>query len=187
MSDTIEPPESERPVDPAPAAEPAAAMKPPEASPPAPTEPPEAGPPAPTEPPEAGPPAATEPPTASPPPATPPAAPPPMPGQPAMPPNTSNGFAVAALVLGILTIVFFFTFWFDWLMGALAIVFGALGIARANKGARQKGMAIAGLVCGAVGIVFSILFIVLIVNVANNSDVKDVINSVIQSLQTPSP
>ena len=110
-----------------------------------------------------------------------------MPGQPMMPVKRSNGFAVASLVLGILTIVFFFTFWFDWILGALAIVFGALGISRANKGSGQKGMAIAGLVCGAVGVVFSILFIALIVNVANNKDVQDVFSSVLQSLQTPSP
>jgi hypothetical protein len=94
---------------------------------------------------------------------------------------------VASLVLGILTVVFFFTIWLPWLLGALAIVFGALGISKANKGAGQKGMAIAGLVCGAVGIVISIAFVVLIVNVASDKNVQDVFSSVLQSLQTPSP
>jgi hypothetical protein len=153
MSDTMEPPNSERQVEPDPADEP---------------------------------PAAIEPPAASPPPAAPPAAPP-MPGQPAMPVSTSNGFAVASLVLGILTVVFFFTIWLPWLLGVLAIVFGAIGISKANKGAGQKGMAIAGLVCGAVGIVIAIAFVVVIVNVASDKNVQDVFSSVLQSLQTPSP
>lgn len=152
MSDTMEPPESDRPIEPEPAAEPPA----------------------------------VEPPAGAPPPAAPPAAPP-MPGQPAMPIGRSNGMAVASLVLGILTLVLFFTIWLPFVLGALAIVFGAVGISKANKGAGQKGMAIAGLVCGAVGIVMAILFVVFIVNFANSEGVQDVVNSVIQSIQTPSP
>ena len=110
-----------------------------------------------------------------------------MPGQPAMPVSRSNGMAVASLVLGILTLVLFFTIWLPFVLGALAIVFGALGISKANKGAGQKGMAIAGLICGAVGVVITIAFVALFVNVANNNDVQDVFSSVLQSLQTPSP
>lgn len=153
MSDMMEPPDNERPVEPESADEP---------------------------------PAAIEPPPASPPPAAPPAAPP-MPGQPAMPVGTSNGFAVASLVLGILTLVFFFTIFLPFVLGVLAIVFGALGISKANKGASQKGMAIAGLACGAVGVVIAIAFWALIVNVASDKNVQDVFSSVLQSLQTPSP
>jgi len=112
-----------------------------------------------------------------------PTAPPPMPGAPAVAPaSESNGFAVAALVLGILSLVMFFTIWLPFLLGVLAIVFGSLGISRANKiGGKQKGLAIAGLVCGAVGMVIAILFIVLIVNVASDPDFQDVINSLVQS------
>ena len=112
-----------------------------------------------------------------------PTAPPPMPGAPAMAMTTeSNGFAVAALVLGILSLVLFFTIWIPFLLGVLAIVFGALGISRANKiGGKQKGLAIAGLVCGAVGMVIAVLFIVLIVNVTNDPEFQDVINSLVQS------
>ena len=99
-----------------------------------------------------------------------PVAPPPLPGAPAVAyaPPASNGFAVAALVLGIVALVMFFTVWLPILLGALAIVFGALGISKANKmGGRQKGLAIAGLVCGAAAIVIGILFVVVIVNVFN--------------------
>jgi len=112
-----------------------------------------------------------------------PAAPPPMPGTPGMAPaGGSNGFAVAALVLGILSLVMFFTIWLPFLLGVLAIVFGALGISRANRiGGKQKGLAIAGLVCGAVGMVLAIVFIVLIVNVASDQNVQDIFSSFIQS------
>ena len=112
-----------------------------------------------------------------------PAAPPPMPGAPGMAiASASNGFAVAALVLGILSLVMFFTIWLPFLLGVLAIVFGALGITRANRiGGKQKGLAIAGLVCGAVGMVLAILFIVLIVNVASDQNVQDIFSSFIQS------
>jgi hypothetical protein len=86
----------------------------------------------------------------------------PAPPPPAVP--TSNGIAVASLVLGILAVVLFFTIWIPVVLGILAIVFGALGISKTNKqGAPQKGLAIAGLVCGAAGIALAILFIVFVI------------------------
>lgn len=110
-----------------------------------------------------------------------PAAPPPMPGAPVGVPKRSNGFAVASLVLGILTLVMFFAVWIPILMGILAVVFGGIGISRANKGAGQKGLAIAGLVCGAVGMLAAILFIVVIVNVVNDPEFQEVVTSILQS------
>jgi hypothetical protein len=56
-----------------------------------------------------------------------------------------NGMGTAALVLGILS------FLCGWILGLLAIIFGAIGIARANRGeATNKGMAVAGLILGIV-------------------------------------
>lgn len=109
-------------------------------------------------------------------------APPPMPGAPAVAARSSNGMAVAALVCGILSIVLFFTVWIPVILGILAIVFGAVGIGRANKGAPQKGLAIAGLVCGALGIAFAILFIVAIVRTVNDPEVQDIFTSIMQSI-----
>ncbi len=118
-------------------------------------------------------------------PTTPAAAPPPMPGAPAVAVPAKNGIAVAALVCGILSIVLFFTVWLPIILGILAIVFGAVGIGRANAGAPSKGMAIAGLVCGVVGILFMVAFIVLIVRTANDPNVQDFISSVIESVSPP--
>jgi hypothetical protein len=105
------------------------------------------------------------------------------PNIPAMPPmqppvvyvqqgTQTNGLAVASLVLGILGVVLFWTVWGGVILGVLAIVFGAVGRGRANRGAPNKGMATAGLVLGIVGLVGSILFVILVVNAVNNTQTK---------------
>lgn len=55
-----------------------------------------------------------------------------------------NGIATASLVLGILAL-------FLPILGILAVIFGGIGISKANQGASGKGLAIAGLVLGIVG------------------------------------
>lgn len=60
---------------------------------------------------------------------------------------TTNGFAVASLVLGIV--------WLWWIGSVLAIIFGSIAIGQINRSnGRQtgKGMAVAGLVLGIVGV-----------------------------------
>lgn len=99
----------------------------------------------------------------------PPVPPPPPPG---VPPSgapqivyqttPSNGMAVASLVLGILTVVLSWTVWLAWILGVLAIVFGAIGRGKARQGAPNGGMATAGLILGIVGFVLSILIVVAI-------------------------
>jgi hypothetical protein len=64
------------------------------------------------------------------------------------------GFSIAALVLGIIGL-----FVLPWLLGPLAIIFGALGL---NRGGR--GMAIAGLVLGVIDLVLWVLFLFILVS-----------------------
>lgn len=75
------------------------------------------------------------------------------------PPRTSaNGFAIASMVLGIV--------WIYWIGSALAVVFGhiALRQMRRNPYEGGRGMAIAGLVLGYVGIgIVSLLIVVVVV------------------------
>lgn len=63
-----------------------------------------------------------------------------------------NGLGKGSLICGILAVVFSFIpvlNWFTWPLGVLAIVFGAIGWSRVNKGqATNKSMAVAGLVLG---------------------------------------
>jgi uncharacterized membrane protein len=77
----------------------------------------------------------------------------------------SNGIGTAAGVVGIIAIVLIFIPYLDFLgvvLGLLAIVFGGLGVSRANRmGGRGKGMAVTGLVLGIIAVaLFAILLII---------------------------
>jgi len=70
--------------------------------------------------------------------------------------GTSNGFCVASLVLGIIGIPAFCAI----IPGVLAIVFGLIGynqVSKSGEGGSGKGMAIAGMICGGVGLVFGLM------------------------------
>ena len=82
---------------------------------------------------------------------------PPLPTAPA--PSRANGLAVASLVLGILATVLFFTIVFPIIFGLLAVIFGAVAWRKANQGAEHRGLAIAGLILGLVGIAAMIAFV----------------------------
>ena len=73
-----------------------------------------------------------------------------------------NGIGVAALVFGVVALVLVILLLFSPLgafLGLLAILFGILGLIRANRGeADNRGQAVAGLITGAVALLFGILF-----------------------------
>lgn len=79
----------------------------------------------------------------------------------------NDGFAVTSLVTGILSIVLFWLWPLALILGVLALVFGLISY---NK--KKSGMALAGTICGGVGLVFMIIFVVWAVVV-----VKDAIES----------
>jgi hypothetical protein len=64
----------------------------------------------------------------------------------------TNSMATASLVLGIVGL-------FLPILSILALIFGGIGISKANQGAAGKGLAVAGLVLGIIGTV--VLFYVL--------------------------
>lgn len=87
--------------------------------------------------------------------------PPPPPGQYGYPPQPygqygrpqapqPNGLATAGMVVGIISVVLFWVPFLGIVLGILAISFGGVGVARANRGATNKGQAVAGLVLGIV-------------------------------------
>ena len=66
-----------------------------------------------------------------------------------------NGPATAALVIGVLALVLAILIIFaplGLLLGLIAVVLGIVGLARANRGAINRGHAIAGLVTGGLGL-----------------------------------
>lgn len=81
-------------------------------------------------------------------------------GMPPVPAGNRNGLGTAALVLGVLSLVTWFLF-IGGVFGIVAVVLGVLGRGRARRGeASNGGMALAGLITGAVGILLTILVIV---------------------------
>ncbi|MFJ5926761.1 DUF4190 domain-containing protein [Kitasatospora sp. NPDC092948] len=80
---------------------------------------------------------------------------------PAPVPQPRNGLGVAALVLGIISLVLclpLILFWFAWLPAVLAVVFGCIGLSLARKRqATNRPMALTGTVLGAVALLASIV------------------------------
>jgi hypothetical protein len=64
------------------------------------------------------------------------------------PVQDANGLAIAGLVCGLVGTVFF-----NVILGPLAIIFGGIGWARARRGAKHKGMAIAAVILGVIDLV----------------------------------
>ena len=68
----------------------------------------------------------------------------------------TNGLAIAGLVCGLVGTLFF-----NIILGPLAIIFGGIGLSRANRGARHRGMAMAAVILGIVDlIIFAVLIVV---------------------------
>jgi hypothetical protein len=72
----------------------------------------------------------------------------------------SNGLAIAGLVCGLVGILFF-----NYILGPLAIIFGGVGLSRANRGAGHRGMAMAAVI---LGIVDLIIFAVVVTVIAKH-------------------
>lgn len=73
-----------------------------------------------------------------------------------MPQPPRDGMGIASLVLGIVSVVIFCLWPVALVTGALAVIFGAISRSRASKGlASNPGQALAGLICGAVGVVLA--------------------------------
>ncbi|MEU5520194.1 DUF4190 domain-containing protein [Streptomyces sp. NPDC047860] len=74
-------------------------------------------------------------------------------------PMPSNGPGVTGLVLGIISAAVFCLWPVAILLGVLALIFGGIGRSKANRGeATNAGQAMAGIICGAVGIALGIAF-----------------------------
>ena len=102
--------------------------------------------------------------------------PPTPPGTPVAggPGQGTNGLAVAGMICGILGLVLFWTIWLGIILGVLGIIFGAIGQSRAKTmGGTGRGMAMAGLICGAIAVVAAIIFVVFIASQVN--DVENIL------------
>jgi hypothetical protein len=81
-----------------------------------------------------------------------------------------SGLAIAALVVGILALLTFWTVVGGIVLGLVAIVLGVIALGRVKKGiAAGRGMAIAGVVLGVLGLLLSLAFVALGAWVFNSS------------------
>ncbi|MDI3388364.1 DUF4190 domain-containing protein [Streptomyces sp. B-S-A8] len=91
-----------------------------------------------------------------------------------VPMQPSNGMGVTSLVLGIIAAAIFCLWPVAILLGILAIIFGAIGRAKAGRGeATNPGQALAGLICGIVGLVLGVVFLVVVIVAAANDSSND--------------
>lgn len=74
----------------------------------------------------------------------------------------TNGLAISSLVIGIVAIVFCWVPIFDVVLSVPAFILGILGVSKANQtGGSGKGLAISGIVLGAIATAVTLLVIVL--------------------------
>jgi hypothetical protein len=79
-------------------------------------------------------------------------------------PKTGNGKATAGLVLGIVSIVFFWTSFFDAIPVVLGLIFGFLGLSESKRTNSGRSSAMAGIICSAIGAALAIILTVVIIS-----------------------
>ncbi|MFD3331413.1 DUF4190 domain-containing protein [Streptomyces sp. NPDC058700] len=82
------------------------------------------------------------------------------PGQPGYPQSPSNGMGTTSMVLGIISVAGFCMYGLGVVLGILALIFGVIGLKKAGRGeATNRGMALAGVILGAIGTLVSAVFL----------------------------
>ena len=85
-------------------------------------------------------------------------------------PSSGGGKAVAALVLGVLSILFCWTSVLDLVVIIPGLILSIMAMSDARQGRGSHTMARAGLITTIVGIVFAIVLTIVYINIANNID-----------------
>ncbi|MFF1511080.1 DUF4190 domain-containing protein [Streptomyces sp. NPDC058326] len=81
-------------------------------------------------------------------------------GQPGWQQSPSNGMGTASMVLGIVAVAGFCLYGLGAILGILALIFGIIGLKKAGRGeATNRGMALAGVILGAIGTLVSAVFL----------------------------
>ena len=79
--------------------------------------------------------------------------------QPVNPVDPGKGLGVAAMVLGIINIVFCLTLTFP--LSLIGLPLGCVGLSKSKKAGMNNGMAVAGIVMNAIGLALYLVFIIL--------------------------
>lgn len=98
------------------------------------------------------------------------------PGVPVPPQAPKNGLGVAALVIGIISILLSCTIFGGFIGGIVAVVLGIVGLRRVKRAeADNRGVAIAGVVLGALAVLLSTLVIVFMLVFMKSAGLSDFI------------
>jgi|SRR6476619_6688955 len=85
--------------------------------------------------------------------------PPPAPSAGPYQPQAQNGVGLAAMIVGIASFVLFAP-----ISSIVAVSLGVVGLGKVRKGtATNRGQALAGVICGAISLVLSVIFLVWVV------------------------
>lgn len=89
--------------------------------------------------------------------------------------ETPSGMAIAGMVLGILSMLCCCIWYVSAILAILALVFSIITVAKNKPG---KGMAIAGIVCGAIGLVMAIVVVIGVIGYTRTMSPKDLQNMI---------
>lgn len=89
--------------------------------------------------------------------------------------ETPSGMAIAGLVLGILSMVCCCIWYVSAILAILALVFSIITVVKNKPG---KGMAIAGIVCGAIGLIMAIVVVIGVIGYTRTMSPKDLQNMI---------
>ena len=94
------------------------------------------------------------------------------------PPQSSNGFLIASMILGILSLVLGCCYGIGIVFGIISIILAFVG--KKNNGGTFGGMGLAGIICSCIGILLGVLFWVLFLiglSQMSSSDIDALFNS----------
>jgi hypothetical protein len=89
------------------------------------------------------------------------------------------------MVVGIVSIPLFFLNWIDIIIGIVGLVLSIVGLNKAKRlGGTGRGMAVAGIVTSAVGILAAVIFLIAVVMAVNEaqSDLRDLLEGALGRL-----
>jgi hypothetical protein len=87
--------------------------------------------------------------------------------------GTSNGLAIAGMVLGISSVVLFFLSWIATIIAIVGLILSLVGLSKSKRlGGIGRGMAIAGVITSSVGIVASIVILVVVAEKISSGEIQ---------------
>lgn len=95
-------------------------------------------------------------------------------------PQGGRGLAIASLVLGIVSSVFFCAYVISIPAALTGLVLGIISLAKHREG---KGMAIAGLILSAIGLLCAVMLVVYVVTILQSEEVQELMQEILNNAE----